>query len=82
MDAIMELIFVLAGHAIRFMGIEMCIILIALMPMYLYFSFMYMNNLAVLNSRTTILFLVLSMISSLLLSVVFGISAIALGAWG
>ena len=78
----MELIFVLAGHAIRFMGIEMCIILIALMPMYLYFGFIYINNVAVLNSKATIIFLVLSIISSVLLSITFGISAIVLGTWG
>ncbi len=82
MNAMMEQIFLLAGHAIKLIGFEMCILLIALMPVYLSLGFIYMRNVAVLNSRMAVLLVVFSVILSLLLSIIFGVSALGLGDWG
>lgn len=81
MDSFMESIFVLSGHVVSNVGGLIAILLIGLLPLYVFFFVCYKRKIAI-KSALPIAFLSLAGMFSLFLTAVFAMTAMALGAWG
>lgn len=82
MDTIMEAIFVASGYIVNFMGGALAILLIAFLPLYCFSFVVYQKNVSWRSSRSTLFALLASVVLTLLLTVIFSITAVVLGAWG
>lgn len=81
-DAIMEAIFVTSGYIVNFMGGILAIALVAFLPLYCWAFAFYQTNISWHFSGPAILALLVATILTGLLTVVFAITAVVLGAWG
>ena len=82
MDAVMEAIFVASGHVVGFMGGALAILLVAFFPMYCYGFLAYQKHLRVRASRASLFAFIAAVVLTILLTVVFAMTAVVLGAWG
>jgi cell division protein FtsX len=81
MDSFMESIFVLSGHVVSNVGAFIAILLIGLIPLYVFFFVCYKSKIAI-KSALPMAYLFLASMLSLFLTAVFVMTAMALGAWG
>ena len=82
MYGIMEAIFVASGYIVNFMGGALAILLIAFLPLYCCGFAIYQRNINWRSSRPAILSLLAAAVLTILLTAVFAITAVVLGAWG
>ncbi|ODS24663.1 hypothetical protein AB835_02755 [Candidatus Endobugula sertula] len=78
----MEAIFVASGYIVNFMGGALAILLIAFLLLYCCGFAFYERNINWHSSRPAILSLLTAAVLTILLTAVFAITAVVLGAWG
>jgi len=78
----MKSLFLIAGYIVKLIGLVPSIILIAFLPLYFYFFYLYKRNLSILSTRFTLVSLLVALSFSMLASGVFLITSMSLGAWG
>ncbi len=81
MDSFMESIFVLSGHVVGNVGGLIAILFIGLLPLYVFFFVCYKKKIEI-KSALPMASLSLAGMFSLILSAVFAMTAMVLGAWG
>ena len=82
MDELMETIFLAGGNLVAFFGLPVAILLVGLLPVYIYGYVGFRKKISYKESKLAIIFLILSILCSLAISAVLFICGMVMGAWG